>query len=510
MTVRGTLLRNTFWYGLVTMIGLVSGVVMSVVLARWLGPTQMGEWSYVLWATRTMGAIATLGFAVGTIRYTASALAVGDRELAWGVVQLLKRRQIIATSVVVAATLPLVFLYAPASMRWALVVTCIGLFPITIEHIFSHAVYGANRYDLTTRVSTVKMTLQFVLTFAALALGGGLVGLAAGNVLGTALASMLQRRRAQSIYPREAAPVPDALRVDMRAYLLPLSIVVVLDTLVWDRAEIFFLRLWVDPHEIAFYSLAFGLATKAMIVGEISTGALLPTFAALHGRQALDEFRRVYRMSLRNALLVGMPVAAMLGALAPGLVTLLYGEAYRPVATLLSVMVAVYTFTATRKVAWAALRGLGDRRWAVTATSVGAAVNIGSALLLIPTYATWGAVMSNTLAQVVATVIAFAVLSRVYACPMPLFDIARITAAGVLAYAAMLTVAPTHADLVRLALGGLVGLVAYAGAVVALRVVGVREWQLLVSSLGQLSGRRRASASLTSSGAGAKPVPTEI
>ena len=509
MSSRTTLLRNTAWYGLVTVIGLVSGVVMSVVLARWLGPTQMGEWSYILWATRTMAAIATLGFAVGTIRYTADALARDDKALAWGVVHHLRRRQIVATAVVVGVVLPLVYLYAPASMRWALVVTCLGLFPITIEHIYSHAVYGANRYDLTTQVSTLKMTVQFGLTLVALSLGFGLVGLALGNIVGTLMATALQRRRAQSIYPSAGAPVPDAVRTDMRAFLVPLSIVVVLDALVWDRAEIFFLRLWVDPHEIAFYSLAFGLATKAMIVGEISTGALLPTFATLHGRQAFDEFRQVYRMALRNVLLVGMPVAAALGALAPSVVTLLYGHDYRPVATLLSVMLVVYTFTATRKVAWAALRGLGDRRWGVTATSVAAALNIGLAILLIPRFGTWGAVMANTAAQLVATTIAFVVLARLYRCRVPMFDVIRITWAGVLSYGAIVSVAPGDVSLPRLLLGLGAGLTTYLAALVVMRVATAREWQMLVSMLNKLRARRADVTQNTPPGA-TSPVPTEV
>ena len=509
MSVRRTLLRNTFWYGLVTMIGVASGIVTSVVHARWLGPTQMGEWSYVLWATRTLVAVATLGFAVGTVRYTANALAHDDRALAWGVVQLLRRRQIVTTAIVVAVTLPFVYVYAPPSIRWALLITCVGLFPITIEHIYSHAVYGANRYDLTTQVSTIKMLLQFGLSVAALVLGFGLIGLALGNIIGTLISSMLQRRRAQSIYPATAAPVPDDVRTDMRAYLVPLSVVVVLDALVWDRAEIFFLRLWVEPHEIAFYSLAFGLATKAMIVGEISTGALLPTFSALHGRNALDEFRQVYRMSLRNVLLVGMPVAATLCALAPGIVTFLYGDAYRPVATLLSIMIVVYTFTATRKVAWAALRGLGDKRWAVAATGIAAAVNVAAAAILIPRYHTWGAVVGNTLAQLVATLIAFVVLARVYGCRVPAFDFVRIAWAGVLAYGAMVSAVPGHATLVRLVLGAAVGIIVYAGALVIMRVITAREWQILVSLPQKLSGRH-ASGPPTPSAPGVKPVPTEV
>ena len=49
------------WYGAVTLVGLVSGLVMSVILARGLGPSLMGDLSYVVWVERMLTALAALG-----------------------------------------------------------------------------------------------------------------------------------------------------------------------------------------------------------------------------------------------------------------------------------------------------------------------------------------------------------------------------------------------------------------------------------------------------------------
>ena len=61
---------------------------MSVVLARGLGPHAMGDFSYLLWITRTVGALATLGYSLATVRYTADALGRGERGIALGFVRL--------------------------------------------------------------------------------------------------------------------------------------------------------------------------------------------------------------------------------------------------------------------------------------------------------------------------------------------------------------------------------------------------------------------------------------
>ena len=80
MNLRTALVRNTAWYGLVTFIGLGSGLVMSIVLARGLGPSLMGDYSYLLWALRMLTAVATLGWTLATARYTAEAYARSEPE----------------------------------------------------------------------------------------------------------------------------------------------------------------------------------------------------------------------------------------------------------------------------------------------------------------------------------------------------------------------------------------------------------------------------------------------
>lgn len=174
MNVKAALVRNTVWHGLVTLVGLGSGLVMSAILARGLGPQRMGDFSYVTWAWATLEAVATLGLALATARYTADRVARGDVAGAWGFARHFLRRQLVATTVVVSVALVLVVWLAPPHLRVPLVIATVALLPITIESIHTHALQGAQRYDVTARVSTLKMALQIALVAGVLALGGGL------------------------------------------------------------------------------------------------------------------------------------------------------------------------------------------------------------------------------------------------------------------------------------------------------------------------------------------------
>jgi exosortase len=479
MSTRDTIVRNTFWYGVVTAAGLVAGLLMSVVLARGLGPARLGDYSYLLWLLRTMTALATLGYALATVRYTADALGQGRSGLAAAFVRLFVRRQLLATAVVVVVLIPVVLAVAPDRFRAPLLVMLLGLFPITVEGIYTHAAHGAQRYDATTQVSAVKMTLHLVGAAVVVMLGGDLLALVLAGMAGTAVAAALQRRQALRLYAAEAEPVPAALRQDVRAYLVPLSIVAVLDSLVWDRSEIFFLGIYAPAEQIAYYSLAFGLATKAMLAPQVVVGALLPAMAALHGRGEGEEFRRVYREAIRAVALVGAPLVVVGAALAPGVIRLLYGAPYLPVAALLAPMLLVSLIGVMRQVAWAALRASGDRRWALRATGVAAVVNVGAAMVLIPAWGMWGAVLANAGAQLIASALAFIGVAALQRCAIPGRDLARVAVAAAAGLAVTWIAAGPGAGPLDLAAAGAAGALAFLAVAAVLGVLRRSEWTLL-------------------------------
>ena len=473
-------MRNTAWYGLVTLVGIGSGLLTSVLLARGLGPERMGDFAYVTWAWAMLDAVATLGFALATARYTAAASARGDQAGAAGITRYFRRRQILSTVLVVSIATPLVLWLAPAHLRWPLVIVAFALFPITLESIGTHALYGAQRYDVTARLSTLKMSLQIVVVIAALALGAGILGIVGGLALTLLVSCGLVHRSATRVYRQAPAAIPPGQLADMRTYLVALSIVAVLDAIVWDRSEVFFLGLWGSAHDIAYYSLAFGLATRAMIIPEIAVGALLPAFAALHGVGNRPDFEAVYRKALRYVALAGALTAALTAALAPGIMVMLYGEPYLPAATLLSALAGVALVSALRQVAWAALPALGDRRSALAATTTAAAVNLGLAALLIRTHGTAGAVIANATGQVIATVWVFVALARRHGYRFPAADLAKIAVAAALAF---LAARQAGTGLGQLVLGAAAGSVVF-GLVCALgRVIAPGEWSAIVARL---------------------------
>jgi O-antigen/teichoic acid export membrane protein len=368
------------------------------------------------------------------------------------------------------------------------------LIPVTVEGIYTHAVHGAQRYDLTTQTSTVKMALHLAASIIAVAAGFDILGLIIGLTLGSSMSCLIQRAQARAVLGDTAVPPAPAAHREMRSYVASLSVVAVLEALVRDRSELFFLRLWAPSAEIAFYSLAFGLATRVMVIPEIAVGALLPAFAALHGRGDHEELGQVYRSAMRYVALSGLPIAAVMAALAPGVVHWLYGAAYLPAARLLSVLVVIAVVGALRKVAFTALHAVGDRDCALMATGLAVAVNIALAAALIPKYSTAGAVAANSAAQVLAAVWAFGGMARRHGGRVPVLDIAKTAAGSALVFFVVRAVAADSHDIVRLALAALAGGVVFLPVVIGARLVGPREWTLLLTSTRRLLAPRASGA----------------
>jgi O-antigen/teichoic acid export membrane protein len=195
MNIRAALVRNTAWYGVVTIVGLISGLAMSVILARGLGPALMGDLSYVTWAERTLTALAMLGYPFATARYTAEAMAREDVGRGWSIVRLFMRRQLVTTVILMLVAVPLVLVFAPSSLRAALLVVIATLLPITIENVYTPALQGAQRYDITARTSTIKMTLQLGVAALAVWCGAHVAALMAALGLTLIVSCLIQRER---------------------------------------------------------------------------------------------------------------------------------------------------------------------------------------------------------------------------------------------------------------------------------------------------------------------------
>lgn len=408
------------------------GLATSVMIARALGPREMGEYSYWKWLLGALPAAIGLGIPVATLKFSAELLGRAQLERASALVTGLLKAQV---SVLVAAAAVVVAIGALAGGgdRWlthavaAAILLLGGVVPV-----LDAALKGAIDYRVPARVTVVVGVVQIAVAAGVLAGGGGIVGLLLALALSSVIASSLRIHRLREIYrPDWRARFPRDLRRPVFRYCRALALMTVLDVVVMSRSEVFVLKLYAPPEEIAFYSLAYGMASALIMGATLITHPLLPTFSMLAGQSDWAAIGRVYTVGLKGVAFVIFPSAIAGIALARPLVGLLYSEAYVPAAPVLAVVTVSSIATGLAFVFSALLYGVGAPAVLLGLFLVLAPVNVLASLALVPGYGALGAAWANAIGPLVQLIVLAGLLRWRFRLRFPLRALAKLTAAAV-------------------------------------------------------------------------------
>lgn len=322
------------------------------------------------------------------------------------------------------------------------------------------------------RLSVLKATTGLALGLIAALRGGGAIGVAAGAV-GGYLAAGLVAAWWEWRPGLSARPEP-ALRRELLHYGLPLAAAFVLDYVVStsDRLLLGALR---SPADAGLYAPAYDMCQQALwaLMMVVNLAAYPLAIRAVEEGDIVGRDRHFRQHFLLLAGL-GLPAAAGLGVLAPGLSGLL-GPRFAPAARDLLPIIAFAILLGGFKSYYFDLSfqlGRATRMQLVT-VAVAALVNLGLNLRLIPTLGLQGAAWATLAAYSIGLGLSVVLGRRVLVLPIPWGDFFRVT----LATAGMVLILlplRNSAGSANLALQIGIGVAVYGGLVVALNPGRVR------------------------------------
>jgi O-antigen/teichoic acid export membrane protein len=221
--------------------------------------------------------------------------------------------------------------------------------------------------------------------------------------------TLLARRRLKA-FSAEAEPL-GPIRAEVVRFSLALSVPVILNLVVFQRSELFFLERFSSNREIALYSIAFS-ATAALTAIPAAIGAVLtPSVATLVGGGEFYRIRRGFSRVLRLGLLFSLPLTGAALALGPDLLHLVYGPRYIGVGDVLLVILLTLPLIPLTGASSALLIGYGRVRAPIVVGAIAATADLGLAAILVPRFDAVGAAIANTSASIIsgALMIGFAV-----------------------------------------------------------------------------------------------------
>jgi O-antigen/teichoic acid export membrane protein len=471
-TVRN-IAANSLWYAVETGLSVVAALVSSIILARVIGPTKMGYYSYVTWLMGMTTLLGSVGLPLTARKFMGECLAreqLGQaRAVFFRSVYLQARSALLLT----IGGMILAWFYGDAGYRAMTLLLAASVFPRMVALLPTQANMALENSRANVPGALANAVLTLLVAFGCMKHGWGLNAVAAGVLIAyiaeLTLKSIPVARWAQKM---PEAPLDATLRSRMTGFSRKGTVLMLLQVVVWGRSDIFFLRLLQhDIRQITFFSLAFTLSERLLLFSQtLSHGLGVNQFA-----QFARDPQRQYRMlaaSARYMLLLSVPPLLGTAALAGPLVAVLYGKQYLPAIPVFALACAFGLPKAIMPAVLNLLR-ITERQdflivWGIVSGLAGVAIDVA----LVPAHGAVGAAIANGVSQTVAILGYWAYAIRKFNIRMPYRSIGKIVGAGVaMALVAWLS-CQIHPAPVAIAVGVLAGGVVFLGA---LRLSGVLE-----------------------------------
>jgi O-antigen/teichoic acid export membrane protein len=446
----------------------LGSVAANVIVAQCLGVESTGVVAFALWVAVVTAAIVDLGIQATLARYLPELIAAGREHEAQRLSGALLRPLAICCGVALSAFV----IYAiwqhqsgRASAAQAAIWVLVGCICVlqALAGFTSGCLRGLQRFDTAARLTAVSFACQI----AGVAIGSatiGVLGALGGYCAGSAVPAALSLR-----YAGSGGALSEELRARVRRYALFAWASALSSTVVWSRAELFFLQRSTGSTAVGLFTVGLTLANLAAQAPMLLTAGLLPYFAQSYGRQAMTETREAYATATRVLAFLVFPACFGMAAIAPTALPLIFGQDFAAAVPSATVLVLAAAIGATSSVGSNLLMAMDRSDVFFVSGLVLAILSIIAGFTVIPAYGLMGAAWSRAAIQTSGVAFGCWFLFRRLRFPLPFGGLFRLFLAACLCGIAARACLWLTTGVTSLALAVVVGIGVYA---IAVRFVG--------------------------------------
>lgn len=447
--------------------GIGGALLTSILVVRYLGPTEFGTYRLALSLVWVLEIVSVLAFPNAATKFVAEVSGRFGPSRTGAVIAFFGWRATVTCAIglllLLATRHHLAEFYRSEALASLVIPAALAVLPGLWYGILAAGLQGLQQFRALGTVAFAQAVVTLAGTLIVLALGGGawelFVLAIAVNGLGVALAA---RAGGSELRPRSPGELEPALRARMWRYGLTLGALGIPAALLSERLEVFFLGRFWAPADVAFYSLAAGLALHARRLGPSALGEVLfPVIAHLEGRRDAWGVANAYVHSTRYLVMAGWPVALGGALLAEPLIRLLFGAAYAPAVPAMVILVVGAGIVAMGHPAVAVIYSQERNAFLIVSSVAIVALNIVLDLVLIPPWGAVGAAVANAVVQAVLLAVHTLWVSRWLGVRPPVADALRSLAAAILAFAPAFVLQSWPVGPFPVALLVVIGLLAY-------------------------------------------------
>lgn len=388
--------KGAAWTMLHTVVSLPIAFLVNLLLARVLAPEGYGRLAFLTTLIAIVGGLIALGLSTAMIQFGSKAHAAGRTD---EVRRILSASQGFRLLIVAPVLTLLVIVLVDVPVALLLLAVAFGVWVPALLDGAPITLFIENKTAVGARIAMASnLLVQVGVVVVVLWLGTADSVWAARTVLtaggiGLALLAISPRYRSAVLRPR----LPRGFPAGFWKFALPTGAAGMIGELALSRTEVLYLTWWSTAEAAGLYALAFGLAGHIFAPAHALTGPLLPAISGIHEvdpTRVVEAFARTVRAS---CTIISLLTATALPALVV-LVPTLYGDAFAEAAPAVLVLGIVGALmVVTGPVSAFVLARLSSRVF-LHAHTAALGVNLLAALVLIPTFGMWGAVIANAAA----------------------------------------------------------------------------------------------------------------
>lgn len=392
--------------------GALLAYVTQIALARWIGKDPLGVYVHAFALTILLTNLAMLGLNASAMRFLNEPGLGGQRDgLAWGFMGFAARAAMATALGIVAVGAAVVWFAVSAEHRWVygLALLCVPVYTLMrLQGQFAHAQSWFGLWMVPNTVA--RPTALLAVTAACFALGWVTSAAAVMVVHLAVIAAVLVPQAVlfgRAIRRRVPAAEPMYRRGLWIRTSLPLLLVTAFGVL-YPELNIVLVGNWMSDGDVAVFSAAYKTAVFLGFVVAAIDGAILPGVARLHAAGDRDGVQRVLDHATRIKLAVtGAGIVAM-WLVGPYLLRL-FGRDFAGGTDVLTILAATQLARAALGPAAEILGITGHQKLCVTVYAFGLVGTVAGHALLTP----WLGLMGAALTVLGVIVVTGWVLSKV-------------------------------------------------------------------------------------------------
>ena len=484
-------LFNTFFM-------MVTSWVISIWIARQLGPANYGIFSLVLWLMGTISWAVGLGFIHAVTKFIAEFNGKGERQTLRPIILYILKLEL---AVALAGTAIVLFLHTQIANyffspkeSFFFFLAALGLVPGMVTAVFSATIEGIQKFEYFAYANLIISPLSFGCKVAVLLMGKGISGLLVVMLVFSFVncifyAIVLWK---EGIFSGGGRGLAKEIRGRIHQYNRSIIAILICDKIVWDKSENFFLGRLCSATQVGYYNLGFNVVQRFVsVLPATFWRVLFPAMSNYFGSGDREKMKRLFYLSTRYLAFVGFPLGVAGMILAYNIIHYLYGHDYIGAQRTMQILFVTSIFSTLSNPAAAILYGYEKQSFIYKYGAALAVFNIVLDFFLIKTYGATGAAVCYGITTALASTGGLFYTCRLMQLQYPFASVFKIIFSTIMMGVVMEIVILHNHDLPGFIVSSLSGIIVYLVSSFVLGTFEEEDFVLLGSVKTALPGKTK-------------------